>query len=234
MFPIGKSLARLCLPLAILFAVPLFAAPPAFALTEEEELVEKADVVLRRLLTAEQTSKYVRDYLKRAKGVIIFPNVVKGAVLFGGEVGTGVLLAKGAQGLWSYPAFYNLGSVSFGLQLGVQSAQLALIIMTDKGLSSVLRRKVKIGGDVNAAIGPYGTGAEASTTASLGADIIAYSLNVGGFLGFSVEGSIILEGEDATAIYYGTRDATPRAVVIEGHFSNPHADALRKTLADTQ
>jgi len=55
--------------------------------------------------------------------VLIYPQVLKGGFIFGGSGGTGVLLRReGKTGEWSYPAFYTMGSVSFGLQFGGESA----------------------------------------------------------------------------------------------------------------
>jgi lipid-binding SYLF domain-containing protein len=154
----------------------------------------------------------------------------KGAILFGAEGGSGVLLAKGGEGRWSYPAFYFLGSGSFGLQFGAQTAEVMLLIMTERGLRAVLNQKVEVGAEINAAIGPYGVGGKAATTANLGVDIFTYSLNQGAFLGFSLEGAVIYPRSEWTTGYYGNNRATSRAVAIEGEFANPHADALRDSL----
>jgi lipid-binding SYLF domain-containing protein len=59
--------------------------------------------------------------MKNAKGVMIFPDIIKAALFIGGEGGSGVLMAKQPNGAWSYPAFYTMGSVSFGFQAGGQS-----------------------------------------------------------------------------------------------------------------
>ena len=60
----------------------------------------------------------VDGYLERARGVMIFPRLVKASLILGGEGGNGVLVAKGADGNWSNPAFYSLGAPSVGFQIG--------------------------------------------------------------------------------------------------------------------
>lgn len=210
--------------------VLLLASAPAAALTEQEESVQKANISVQKVMQNDRVGATVTELLKQAKGVLVFPALYKGAFLFGAEGGTGVLLAKGESGRWSYPAFYFLGSGSFGLQFGAQAAEVALLIMTDRGLNAILNQKVKVGADVNAAIGPYGVGAKAATTVNLGADILTYSINQGAFIGFSIDGAVIYPREEWTTRYYGDKSATPRAVVIEGRFANPHADALREAL----
>jgi lipid-binding SYLF domain-containing protein len=221
------TLLRRGLLAMVLFA---FIAEPGHALTDQEEMVQKAHITVQKILQSKDIGHSVTDLLSKAKGLLIFPNLYKGAFLFGAEGGSGVLLAKGGEGRWSYPAFYFLGSGSFGLQIGAQTAEVMLLIMTERGLNAVLKQKVKIGADINAAIGPYGVGAEAATTANLGADIFTYSLNQGAFMGFSVEGAVIYPRSEWTTGYYGNNRATPRAVVIEGKFANPHANTLRESL----
>ena len=136
-------------------AMVAFAAGPSHALTDQEEMVQKANITVQKILQSKEIGDRVADMLTKAKGVLIFPNLYKGALFFGAEGGSGVLLAKGNEGRWSYPAFYFLGSGSFGLQIGAQTAEVMLLIMTERGLNAVLNQKVKIGADVNAAIGPY-------------------------------------------------------------------------------
>src|SRR6202521_95804 len=105
---------------------------PAFALSEPQQLVEKSRIAFLDIITDENYSE-MREYVKRARAMIIFPELVKGAFIIGGEGGSGVLVGRGSQG-WSDPAFYTLASGSFGLQIGGQVAELVLTIMTGKGL----------------------------------------------------------------------------------------------------
>ena len=65
--------------------------------------------------------------------VMICPRVFKAGFFFGGEGGACVLLARAGNGTWSYPAFYGMGSGSFGFQIGIQDSQLIMMIMTDEG-----------------------------------------------------------------------------------------------------
>ena len=208
----------------------VISSQPGHAITEQEEMIQKAHISVQKLLQNERIGVSVKDALRQAKGGLIFPNLYKGAFFFGAEGGSGVLMAKGTNDRWSYPAFYFMGSGSFGLQIGAQSAEVMLIIMTKRGLNAVLKQKVKLGADVNAAIGPYGVGAKAGTTVNLGADILAYSINQGAFAGFSFEGAVIYPRSEFTADYYSDPAAEARAVVIEGRFRNPQADTLRESL----
>ena len=204
---------------------------PAMAATEQEELVEKARFTIEKLAAHAEFGAKVQSYLGEAKAVLVVPSLLKGGFFIGGEGGSGVLLARSASGEWSYPAFFTMGAGSIGFQFGAQSSELLLIVLTDKGLTSILDRRVKVGGEVNAAVGPIGAGLEAATAGSLGTDIISYSIAKGAFVGGSIEGAVFAKRDDWNQGYYKDSAATPRGIVLEGRYGNPQADALRASLA---
>jgi hypothetical protein len=128
--------------------------------------------------------------LRKARAVMVCPRVFKAGFFFGGEGGNCVLAARDAAGSWSYPAFYAIGSGSFGLQIGIQDAQFIMMILTDKGLNAVMNNQFKIGGDASIAVASLGAGVQGDTTAGLGADIVAFTLARGLYGGISVQGSV--------------------------------------------
>jgi lipid-binding SYLF domain-containing protein len=213
----------------MLSAFFLFAAAPARAASEEQEIVDKARLTAEKLL-ADKNYGTMQSMLKDAKGILVIPSLLKGAFIFGAEGGTGVLLARTESGGWSYPAFYTMGGASVGFQVGAQASEVILLIMNEGALSAVMRNQIKLGGDVSAAIGPVGAGVEGSTTTNLNADIVAFSSTAGLFGGISLEGSVINGREPLNEAYYGS-GATARAILVEGKFVNPGADALRAALA---
>lgn len=198
---------------------------------DARELVDEALYTVKKMSNHERHGAKVKHYMKNAKAVFVVPELLKGALFVGGEGGSGVLLARADNGVWSYPAFFDMGAGSFGLQVGAQSSELMLIVMTGKGLSAILDNKVKLGGDLSAAVGPIGEGVEASTTTNMGADVIAYSTNKGAFLGASVDGAVIWADHADNMAYYDNTAATPKNIVLNGQYANPHADKLRELLA---
>ena len=212
-------------------AAPATADDAADNLKTANELVSEAVFTAEKMRNHKEFSAYVKGYMKKAKGVVLFPQILKGGFFLGGEGGSGVLLAKADDGRWSYPTFVGMGAASFGLQIGAQSSELMLIVLTGKGLEAILDDKVTIGGEINGAVGPYGAGAEASTTANLNADVIAYSVSQGAFIGVSIEGAAVFPREKLNAAFYGTNDASPKSVVVDGKFANSAADPLREELA---
>lgn len=214
----------------VLLAV--FATLPARAAdsTSERELLAKAQFTLERF-TASDKMVDARALARKAKAIMIFPSLLKGAFFLGGEGGNGVLLARRADGTWSYPAFYSLASVSFGLQVGGQSSEALLLIMTSDALRAIMTDQVKLGGDVSAAAGPTGSGVEASSSTDVGTDIYTYSNTSGLFIGASLEGAVIARREDFNGNLYGGI-VDPRKIVLDGEGQNPVADPLRADLEE--
>lgn len=199
--------------------------------TEAGALVDRARWTVESFQTTDDDpAPLFRSELARARGVVIFPSIFKGALLVGGEGGNGVLLTRNEAGVWSYPAFYTMGSGSLGLQAGAQSSELILILRNQKAVNAIIANQAKLGGDLGVTFGTLGAGLEGSTTTNLGADVLGVSRNVGLYGGFSLEGATLVRRNDLNAAYYEP-GANPRAIVLERRFVNPDADPLRRALA---
>ncbi len=217
------------LALLVAAAVVLGTARPASAISEEQEIIEKARFVTERML-GDPDFGTMHRLLKDAKGVLIIPSLLKAAFFFGAEGGTGVLLGRRADGGWSYPAFYTLGGASFGFQWGGEATEVMLLIMNDDAMDAVLKHQLKLGGDASVAVGPIGAGAEAATTTAIGADIYSFAKAKGLYIGISLEGTVVYGRESLNEAYYGS-GATARAIIVEGAHANAGADTLRAALA---
>ena len=203
---------------------------PAFALSDAQNLVEKSRLAFLDMMT-DENYKEMREYVKQARAVIIFPELIKGAFIIGAEGGSGVLLTRGAAGQgWSYPAFYTLASGSLGLQIGGQSSELVLTLMSEKALTSIINDQFKVGGNIDVAIGPVGKGLSASTTTNLSADAYSFAKTEGAYVGISLDGAGILSRASRDAEYYG-QGATSAGIVVQRKFSNKNAEILRDALA---
>ncbi len=189
--------------------------------TKPEELVDQATIVIKHVLSDPHMG-WARSHLQQAEAIIIFPSVIKGAFLVGGEGGSGVALARDKKtGKWSYPAFYTMGSVSFGLQIGGKVSEVLLMVMTQKGLDALLTTSFKLGGDVGIAAGPVGTGVQGKLT-----DILSFVSSKGAFAGISLDGAVIAPRNSWNSSYYG-KPVTPSDIFIRRTVQNPQADALR-------
>jgi lipid-binding SYLF domain-containing protein len=217
----------------ILTVVMLIGRPIAALATEKAEaqsIVDKAKVTFTDLMSDEHYA-WIHGYLKNAKGVIIFPQVLKAGFGVGGSGGTGVLLAQNvASGTWSEPAFYTLGSVTFGFQFGGEAAEIIMLAVNQKAVDSLLSSSVKLGGDVSVAIGPLGTGAKgALTIPEVTADFVSFSKAKGIYGGLNLEGTVIYVREDLNSAYYG-RTVTPNDIISRKVAGEPGAVGIRSAL----
>ncbi len=222
-------LKRMTAVLAVL-AVAAATAAPAQAASKAEEIVTKAQLTVQGMTKDEGIGEFVRRHMKNAKGVLVVPQMLKGALGLGAEGGSGVLLVKDAKGTWSYPAFYTLGAVSLGFQIGGSASEVILLLMTDRGVNAMIEgNRIKLGADLGVAAGPVGGGAEAAVTLG-SADVLVYSRSKGAYVGISLEGSVIEPRKGLNKEYYGA-EVESKPIVVERKYSNAHADALRGALA---
>jgi SH3 domain-containing YSC84-like protein 1 len=195
---------------------------------EQQTLVDRATLTIQDLMT-QTVSDGPKDLLRRAKGVMVCPRIFKAGFFFGGEGGNCVLLARAGNGTWSYPAFYTIGSGSFGLQFGIADNQLMMLIMTERGLNAVLDSQIKLGANAGIAIATLGAGVQGSTTTAVGADIVAFSASRGLFGGVALEGSVMSSQTPWNQSYYG-QPYGARQLVMQMQGSNPGADSVRDVL----
>jgi SH3 domain-containing YSC84-like protein 1 len=219
---------RILLVAAALAVLPWLAPRPAHAQGDEQTLVDRATLALQDMVN-QTVSEDPRKLLGRARAVMICPRVFKAGFFFGGEGGACVLLARAGNGTWSYPAFYGMGSGSFGFQIGIQDAQFIMLIMTERGLRAILDSQFKFGADASLAIATIGAGIQGSTTSAFGADIVAFSQTRGLYGGVSIEGSLMGQKSAWNRAYYG-REMGSQQIVIDMQATNPGADPLRDVL----
>jgi lipid-binding SYLF domain-containing protein len=191
---------------------------------EAAALVEKAKLTVEEFQRDPNMDGF-RDLAKKAKGMLVLPQMFRAAFIVGGSGGSGVLVARDEKsGQWHGPAFYTLGGASFGFQAGADSSEVIILAMTERGVSKLLSSQVKLGGDISVTAGPVGVGAAAGT-AGLSADLISYSLAKGLYGGFSVDGSVAGVRESLNHAYYG-KPVTPTDILVTGEVKNPQARAL--------
>jgi len=157
-----------------------------------------------------------QELLEKAECVIVFPSVMKGAFIVGGSYGRGAMVCRTGEhfkGPWGSPAMYALEGGSVGFQIGGQATDLILLVMNERGASSILSSQVKLGADASVAAGPKGRDASADTDAYLRAEILSYSRSRGLFAGISLEGSTLRPDDDANADIYG-RKITAKDIVL--------------------
>lgn len=203
-----KSLAKLATAATV--AAMCFAVP-AQAASDKAELLRHANETVNHL-RHDPAFGQARTMLEGARAVYIVPKLVKGGFIFGAEGGDGVLLKRTGKG-WSTPKFYGMGSASFGLQAGLEQAELVFIINSERALRGIEGGNFKIGAGAGLTVVTLSGGAEGATTAR-GGDIVVWTSATGAYGGLTVNGSVIKADDD--------ENATPA--------TGPEAQALRRNL----
>jgi lipid-binding SYLF domain-containing protein len=201
-------------------------AGSAFAQSEQDQLVRDAQTTFSNFVRDPDMTWFQR-HLGDAKAVLIAPKIVRAGWIFGGSGGRAVLFSRNPQsGRWSGPAFYNLGTASVGFQAGIDVSETVTLVMTDKGVNSLMANSVKLGGDASVAAGPIGAGANADITA----DLIAFSRSKGVYGGLNLNGTVVGVADNWNQAYYG-RSVTPPDILMTARAHNPNADQLADAIS---
>jgi lipid-binding SYLF domain-containing protein len=143
--------------------------------------------------------------LRKAQGVIIFPNLVRGGFILGARHGRGLVVVRDEAGQWSNPFFITSTGGSFGLQAGVDSSELLLVFRERRTIDRFLlgQNKLTFGVDASIAAGPVGRGVGADTDPQFRADILTYSRTRGLYAGAVINGAVARVDQRANWTFYG-------------------------------
>src|SRR3954452_19579432 len=191
----------------------VLASTALHAENKQQGRLEQVGIVMQEVLDV--PDNIPQELLEKAECVIVIPSMTKVAIGIGGSYGRGAMSCRTGRafdGPWGAPAMYSLEGGSVGLQLGAESTDVVLLVMNNRGVDALLSSKVKLGGNASAAAGPKGRNLEASTDATMRAEILSYSRARGLFAGVSLEGSSLRPDDDATGAVYG-RKLSARTIV---------------------
>jgi len=188
-----------------------------------QEVIRESEKVLRNMKREEGMD----TALEQAKGVFLVPDFGRGAFVFGGRGGQGVVLTK-QGGDWNGPAFFNFGAVSAGAQGGVAAGEVAMLLMTDKAVESFKQdHNFALNADAgltlldwsNAAQGSYGKG-----------DVLFWSSTEGLFAGGAISVSDVFSDDESNQEYYTGRTNVAEILEGEAEAQNSNADSLKAQL----
>ncbi|KAF2772381.1 DUF500-domain-containing protein [Teratosphaeria nubilosa] len=169
--------------------------------------------------------------LANAKGLAIL-TVFKAGFLGSGRFGSGVVVARLADGTWSAPSAIGTIGGGFGGQIGFELTDFVFILNDASAVKTFAQvGSLTLGGNVSIAAGPVGRNAEAAGAASLKSvsGIFAYSKTKGLFAGVSLEGSVLIERRDANEKMYGQK-LTARQLLGGNVPVPPQAEPLTRVL----
>jgi len=219
------SLSRSFCALAALLVAVL--APTAHAQADQRSLVTAATVTLANFRD-DPGMTWLKRNLPRAKAVMIAPDLTKAGFIVGASGGRAVVAARDPKtGVWAGPAFYTLATASVGFQAGVAVTEMVTLVMTDRGLNSLLSDSFKMGGDATVAAGPVGAGAQAD----LVADLISFSRATGVYGGVNFDGTVVAPSDPWNRIYYG-KPVHATDILVRMSVHNKQASELLNLLTE--
>ena len=194
--------------------------PDAMAIAQVGDAAE----VARRMLREPRA----RELLQQAKGIFIVPAFGRAALGVGASVGAGLMVIRRADGAWSDPAFYNIGGLSVGAQIGAEAGAIALVLMNERAVNKFMQKNsfalsaaagLTIVNWSNIAQGALGDG-----------DVVAWAGTTGLYGSLVALGvSDIRYNRRLTDAYY--HRSVLVADVLVGKHANAQADALKQALA---
>ncbi|HYK35888.1 lipid-binding SYLF domain-containing protein [Alloacidobacterium sp.] len=176
----------------------------------ESERITDAGRVFQELITG--NPGIPQNLLNKADCIIILPSVKKAGLIVGGQYGKGVMSCRSGanfNGKWSSPIMMQSSGGSFGLQIGGEATDFVVLVMNSDGARSVMKGRAKLGGDASVAAGPVGRDAEASTTATMQAQMLSYSRAKGVFGGVSLSGTSLGPDDGDNEKVYGKKVSGP-------------------------
>ncbi|MBI5248509.1 MAG: lipid-binding SYLF domain-containing protein [Desulfomonile tiedjei] len=226
-------MSKLMISIAFFLMACLLAANVSAATFEElDNRISACNLVLKNVLGMPD-SGIPKDLLQRCRGLAIFPGVIRVGLFVGASYGNGVVLRRDEKTAeWSRPAFFGIKGGSLGLQVGAQSTDLILLLMSEQSVERLLEERFILGADVSVAAGPVGREASAETNVGFESGILSYSRSRGLFAGLALNGASLEPDAAANGVYHGT-DISVQDVFYEGKGAlSDNARLLVKTLED--
>jgi lipid-binding SYLF domain-containing protein len=196
---------------------------------EPQELVKRAELLVESA-KGDTDAGVMRSYIRGAEAVLVIPEFIKAGFVIGGAVGNGVIMGRDPNtNGFTAPAFVKLSEGSVGLQIGAESSEVIMTVLTKKGLEAILNDKYKIGGDASISVLTIGGGRDAGTTANFDVDIVTFAKTEGLYGGLTLEGTIFTLANDDNQTFYG-QPLTAQQIVLQGRGGSANAAKLQSLL----
>jgi lipid-binding SYLF domain-containing protein len=224
-------------PLLVCVAVGilLMVAPDrssALDLIDIQELVDESRLTLARFVE-DPDMAWLRGHAKDAQAILIAPSIVRVSYVAGAAYGKAVLLVRDEQtGQWSDPAFFTLVGTGFGLQIGIARAEVVALVMTKRGIDSIVRNRFFLGPEIKLAVGPIGRAASGATTPTFSVDVVSFAKVRGAFAGVKLNGTFLFSDDVAHAMYYGGAFRSGDILGHPGRVQHWYSDRFRAMLND--
>lgn len=168
------SIRRTVGVVALAFAT-LHASSPFAHADEAGDIARSARQALDQLYAGTPAARTLGE---RARGILVFPSIVKGGFIFGGQIGDGAMFRRGRVS-----GYYVTTGASYGFQAGLQKYGYALFFMTDSALRYLEETAgFEIGAGPSLVVVDQGV-ASTMTSSTMRSDIYAFVFNQVGLMG---------------------------------------------------
>lgn len=151
-------------------------------------------------MQAKPDKRVPAELLRKAQGIILLDRTRAG-FLFAYQGGSGVAMARDAQGNWSPPAFLTATEASLGFQIGGEQNFFVILLMSTNAAHKLTASFVDFGGEARGTAGDQSAGAEGQAVPT--DSVLVYSDRTGLYGGAAIKGGSISADENANEMYYG-------------------------------
>lgn len=191
--------------------------------TAQDQVAEAAEI-----LKGMEEQSDLRPLVEEAHGVFVVPDYATAALIVGAAGGEGILFTR-TDGSWGNPGFYDVGSLSAGLQAGVAAGAIAMILMTPEAVE-VFKSETNFGLTAEAGFSIVDWSARARTEIDEGSDVIVWTDTEGLFAELAIGINNVTWDEEENEKYYGQQVTAP--AVIDDEVADPHQEMLQHALKD--
>lgn len=192
--------------------------------SKEQDRFTRSGQVIEEMIHASDKN-LPKGMLDKSRCVAVVPSLKKGGLGVGGRFGHGfVTCRRGGTGSWGPVSSFKIAGGNFGFQIGLQSVDVVLLFVNQKGVDKLLKDQFTLGGDASVAAGPVGRTAEAGTDVSLQSEIYSYARSRGLFAGVALDGARMYTDADVNKDLYG-HDIKPEDILLTPKVGVPGAAA---------
>ncbi|CAI5769492.1 domain-containing YSC84 1 [Podarcis lilfordi] len=141
--------------------------------------------------------------IAKAKGLAVL-SVIKAGFLVTARGGSGIVLARLPNGIWSAPSAIGIAGLGGGFEIGIEVSDLVVILNHERAVEAFAKGgNLTLGGNFTVAIGPLGRNLEGDVALRSSAAVYTYCKSRGLFAGVSLEGSCLIERKETNGKFYG-------------------------------
>lgn len=167
-------------------------------------------------LTKKSMVKIPPKVLQECHGLAIFNTIRAGAWHGSLSGGSGIVIARRADGTWSPPSAFLVSTLGAGFMLGLDVYDCVCVLNTPGQVAAFMHPRLSLGGNAGVTVGPVGTGGALNSAVSKAPrPMWSYMKSRGLFAGIQIDGTVFVSRGDANAVFYGERGISVRRILTE-------------------